>query len=102
MKKFVLLGSRNPHPSKHRLGVIAASDSYEQLQETWKTINAFYRHLGKTFDEAFTEEARQMMNRHPELEKLFDIYFESVIWTVEVVGIFEARDIDETYKAFLT
>lgn len=98
MKQYVLLGSSNPNPSMRRLQTIHASDSYDELSTIWETIETFYRHLGEIFEDGISEKASEMITRHPYLKELYNVHLESVIWTVDIIGIFETKKLNKRHE----
>ncbi len=89
MQKYILLGSNNPNPSKRNLKVISSSDEPEQLLDIWNTISEFYDEIGEIYHGDLSQKAKKMIEKDPYLKKMFDIQLESIIWTVELIGIFK-------------
>ncbi len=94
MKKFVLLGSPGPSPSKNNLRVITTSDSVEIIKKVWETINGFYSEIGDIYNGKLSREALDMIEENGYLSDLYDILYDSAIMTVYVVGIFETVEIN--------
>lgn len=102
MKKYILLGSNNPNPSKNNLKVIHTSDDLYELENIWETIENFYLEIGDIYNGAFNKKALRMIEKNKYLNKLFDIYFDSIIWTVDIIGIFETVKISSFHSDLLT
>jgi hypothetical protein len=94
MKKYILLGSPGPSPSKNNLRMITTSDSVEILKEVWETINGFYSEIGDTYNGKLSRKALDMIEENGYLSDLYDVFYDSAIMTVDVVGIFETVEIN--------
>ena len=101
MKKYILLGSNNPNPSKKNLKVISSSNDSEKLIDIWDTINKFYDEVGEIYTGSLPRIAEEMVKKNPYLDKLIDIQLESIIWNVKVIGIFETIKVGRIPNDFL-
>lgn len=101
MHKFVLLGSNNPNPSKMNLKVISSSNDMKELIDIWTAVDEFYDEIGETYTGNLSQAAKEMLKKNSYLDKLFDIQFESIIWTVEVIGIFKTIRTGDIQDNFL-
>ena len=90
MKKYALIGEYNPESSEDNIKIIQMSDDIDELKNIWETIDAFYSEMGETFDGALSEKAIKMIEENSYLNDLFELFHDAVLWTIQVVGIFEA------------
>ncbi len=90
MQRYILLGSNNPNPSKENLKAISSSEDPKQLMDIWNTISKFYHKTREVYQGDLFQRAIEMIEKHPYLDKLFDVQLESIIWNVEVIGVFQA------------
>ena len=94
MKKYILLGSPGPNPSKNNLSVLHTSDSVEHLKEIWETIDEFYLEIGETYDGGLSSKALEMIEENGYLSELYDTFYDSLIFRVDIVGIFESIEVN--------
>lgn len=90
MGKYILLGMNQPNPSSSNLRIINASNDYEQLVEIWETIENFYSQIEMDGPYGLNAAARKMIEEHPYLRSVYEVYHESIVFPVTIVGIFEA------------
>lgn len=94
MNKYILLGSPGPKPSKNNLRVISMSDSIEELKDVWETINVFYHEIGDTYNGGLNSKALKMIEENRYLSDLYDVYYDSIIMTVYVIGILKTVEMN--------
>ncbi len=90
MKRYVLLGVYNPANDKSNITIIHASNDVNELKHIWETIDNFSLEMGETFDGALSERALKMVEKNRYLNDLFELFHDTVLWTIQVVGVFEA------------
>lgn len=90
MGKYILLGMNQPNPSSSNLRIVHAGDDYQHLVEIWKTIENFHSQIEM---DGIDAAARKMIEERPYLSSVYEVYFGSIIFTVTIVGIFEALKI---------
>ena len=90
MKKYVLLGVYNPADTKCNVKIIHMADDINELKNIWETIDNFSLEMGETFDGALSERAIKMVEKNRYLNDLFELFHDTILWTIQVVGIFEA------------
>jgi hypothetical protein len=102
MGKYILLGMHQPDSSKNNLRIIRTTDDYEQLVGIWETIEKFYSQLEKDGQDGVNAASRKMMEEYPYLRSLCEVYFESIIFTVTIIGIFETLKVGSMEMIELT
>jgi len=99
MKKYVLIGAYSPDSSQDSIKIIDTSDDMEKLKNIWETIDAFYSEMEETFDGTLSEKAIKMIENKGYLNDLFELFHDTVLWTIQVVGIFEAVKTNPVYSS---
>jgi hypothetical protein len=98
MKQYALIGAYNPKDSKSNLKFIHMSDNINELKTIWKTIDRFYSEMGETFDGGLSEKALKMVEDNGYLNDTFELFHETVLWTLDIIGIFQAVEINPGQK----
>ena len=90
MGKYILLGMDQLNSSRNNCRIVHTSDNYEQLVRIWETIEKFYSQIGIDGRDGLNAASKQMIEENPYLSSLYEVYYESIIFTVTLVGIFES------------
>jgi hypothetical protein len=90
MSKYILLGMNQPNSSRNNFRIVSAADNYDQLVKIWETIEEFYSLIGIDGRDGLNETSKKMIEKNPYLSSLYEVYHESILFTVTLVGIFEA------------
>lgn len=100
MGKYILLGMQPLNSSTNNVRIVHAADEYDQLVGIWDTIDKFYSQLDQDGHDGLNAVSRQMIAEHPYLGSMYEVY-ESIIFTVNILGIFEALKVDPRRSAEL-
>lgn len=98
MKQYALIGAYNPRDSKNNLKFIHTSDDINELKTVWATIDHFYSEMGESFDGGLSDKARKMIEDKGYLNDTFELFHDTVLWTIDVLGIFQAVEMNPAQK----
>jgi hypothetical protein len=94
MNKYILLGMNQPNSSRNNFRIVYAADNYDQLVRIWETIEEFYLQVGIDGGDGLNDTSKKMIEKNPFLSSLYEVYFEKTLFTVTILGIFEALKVN--------
>jgi hypothetical protein len=96
MKKYLLVCTDNPRPSRSNLKVVHMSNDFKELKKIWQKINNFNLEIEKSIagNGNSSKKALKMIENNNYLNGIYGTFNGAVIWTVKIIGIFKSVDTD--------